>query len=98
MPEQLKRFTYENGKILDGGFFLSEDGLDKYITRQQRAIENNKAQGPIGEKANAIIMKELQQALDVKTQIKNKTKKTSSIGELPAIQDFDFSDLFPDDA
>ena len=56
------RFSVKNGQIYNAGVPISRETLQHYIQRQEKAMADNKKQGPSGEAANQSMMPELNSA------------------------------------
>ena len=64
------RFYVKDRQIFDGGIKISEDELLSFLQRQWRAMQNNSLQGPLGERANALLTPEYNQAHEIYKQLR----------------------------
>lgn len=72
--KRIERFTFKGGKAFDGGVPVSGPEIDQFISRQQRAIDNNNQMldGPldgVAKKANELLQQEIENAKKIRMKL-----------------------------
>ena len=72
MAEKVRFYKDVKGNLLDAGVPITTLDLSRHIERQEKAVEHNTSQGPMGEMANKLLQPEIEQARKLLEEITKK--------------------------